>query len=635
LCGGTFRPGQLFELIEQLGVNVIMGNEKFINLVLSEAEYTVMGVYGTGFWADHWDYYIDLIDAYLTIYPDGEESLMYDNQLRYFYSTAHVRPRSEKYILTYTFDGKSKHVQQLDATEWDEEKVEQKTKFFDPATGLFDPLQADWQHEISDGAAFKSNAISKLFLLATTKYTMRDAYGMGIEYEGGRPGWNDAMNGLVGMVGSGMPETYELLVLLKYIKKVVSKYERSLIVPSELEPLVNAANTALDQLYTDGYDDDFGSLTLEVPQELFDYWDTCATAREKYRAEVRLAFSGNTTELSHVFVVDTITKWIDQVEIGIQRAFEFGSKGDGDDGTSGVSPSYFSYDVTSWKLNGGKSGMGLPTVDATSMSVGIFPLFLEGPTRYMKTIPDDKDSQLQVYNNVMTTGLRDEPLQMYTISASLIGQSYDMGRMMAFSPGWLENQSVWLHMSYKYYLQLIRGGLYEEFFSEMVNGGMLPFMEPVTYGRSLMECSSFIASSAFPNPSMHGRGFLPRLSGSTAEFLSIYILMMMGSELFFVDKNGDLNFQIKPALPLWLFESDTDDTSSTSAELSITYKLFASIDVTIHNSKKENIFGINPDSYKLVLADGKEISIDDGFIGSEYADSIRRILPVKAIHAYF
>ena len=27
----------------------------------------------------------------------------------------------------------------------------------------------------------------------------------------------------------------------------------------------------------------------------------------------------------------------------------------------------------------------------------------------------------------------------------------EVGRMMAFSPGWLENESIWLHMSYKWY----------------------------------------------------------------------------------------------------------------------------------------------------------------------------------------
>jgi hypothetical protein len=71
-------------------------------------------------------------------------------------------------------------------------------------------------------------------------------------------------------------------------------------------------------------------------------------------------------------------------------------------------------------------------------------------------------------------------------------------------------------------LQLLKGKLYDQFFSEMKNGGMLPFMDPEIYGRPLMECSSFIASSAFPDPSIVGQGFLARLSGSTAEFLDMW-----------------------------------------------------------------------------------------------------------------
>ena len=55
--------------------------------------------------------------------------------------------------------------------------------------------------------------------------------------------------------------------------------------------------------------------------------------------------------------------------------------------------------------------------------------------------------------------------------------SQDIGRMMAFTPGWLENQSVWLHMSYKFYLELLRAGLYEEFYTE-IKTGLVPFMDP-------------------------------------------------------------------------------------------------------------------------------------------------------------
>ena len=35
--------------------------------------------------------------------------------------------------------------------------------------------------------------------------------------EGGKPGWNDAMNGLPGLFGSGTPETFELKRLVNFI----------------------------------------------------------------------------------------------------------------------------------------------------------------------------------------------------------------------------------------------------------------------------------------------------------------------------------------------------------------------------------------------------------------------------------
>ena len=139
--------------------------------------------------------------------------------------------------------------------------------------------------------------------------------------------------------------------------------------------------------------------------------------------------------------------------------------------TSGIPPSYFSYNITSWELNGLKNDVGLPLVNAKSMSVGRFPLFLEGPTRYLKTVTGDSDAVSSMYDKVKVSGLRDEELKMYYVSASLEGQSYDMGRMMAFTPGWLENQSIWSHMSYKYYLELLRGKLYDTFYSEMRGGG--------------------------------------------------------------------------------------------------------------------------------------------------------------------
>jgi hypothetical protein len=275
---------------------------------------------------------------------------------------------------------------------------------------------------------------------------------MAIEYEGGRPGWLDSMNGLPGMIGGGMPETYELLLLLQYVKKVVDKYQRDVVIPSELHTMVTTVNAALHKLEASGYVD-AETLDPQVPEPLFEYWDIVAAARESYRNDVQYYFSGNTTTLTASQVSHMTGRWIEQIELGIKRAFFFATVGFGDDGTSGIPASFFSYDVTEWQLNEGHNAVGLPTVNALGMKLRKFPLFLEGPVRYMKTIQDDPVKMKDMYDRVLTSGLRDTVLNMYFLSASLKGQSYDMGRQIAFSPGWLENQSIWLHMSYKYVLQ--------------------------------------------------------------------------------------------------------------------------------------------------------------------------------------
>lgn len=633
LVGGPFRPGQLFDLIKQLDVKTSVDDSTLINTIVAAANETSIASYSDGYWGDHWDYYIDLINSYLAVYPDGEEALMYDKELRYFFSPATCKKRSEKYVLTLTFDGQSHHVQQLDATDYDGVKVNQQNEFFNANIGRIE-IDANWQIT-PEGIQFRSSPIAKLFLLGTIKFATRDAYGMGIEYEGGKPGWNDAMNGLVGMVGSGMPETFELHQLLKYVKSVVDKYQRPVVVPVELGELVDTINSELDTLLSSGFTDS-EVLPFDVPAELFNYWNNVATARENYRDNVGLHFSGETRAIPASDVSSMIGTWINEIDIGIARSLKLGSHGFGNDGNSEVPPCYFSFDVTKWVENGGHSNYGLPTVDALAMRVGIFPLFLEGPTRYMKTIVDDVDASRAIYNKVLNSGLRDKELKNYFLSASLQGQSYDMGRMMAFAPGWLENQSIWLHMAYKYYLQLIRAGLYEEFFSEMKGGGMLPYMDPDKYGRSLMQCSSFLASSAFPDPSQHGRGFEARLSGSTAEFLDIWRLMFIGKSPYTM--NGtDLNFQLVPAIPLWLFDPDAEEKepAEKTEPLTLSFKLFAEIEVTYYNSEWINLYDVVPKSYIIKYKDGTSVNVEGSIIGPDDAKAIRRVYAVDSIDVFF
>jgi len=639
LNGGPFRPGQILALITQLGVVLTVPQSDFLDRAVAASEDLSMATFGQGYWGDHWDYYLDLINSYLAIYPDGEEGLMYDKQLRYFFSTATIKPRSEKYVLQETFDGKGHHVLQLDSTVYDKEKEEEQEAFRSNTTGILG-IDAYWQRTPNGGEAFTSAPIAKLFLLGATKFATRDAYGMGVEYEGGRPGWNDAMNGLPGMVGSGMPETYEMYQLLNYVKKVVSTYKRPVVIPTEFFGVVTQINAALDTLDASGFVEP-GDMSHDVPQELFTYWDTVATAREKYRKQVEYYFSGDTSSMTSDEVIAIIDRWLNQIDIGMSRAVSFGSHGDGDDGTSGIPPSYFHYIITEWDLDGEKNDVGLPHVNALAMQVARFPLFLEGPTRYLKTVIDDKTAVSAMYQKVKNSGLRDENLKMYYVSASLKGQSYDMGRMMAFTPGWLENQSIWMHMSYKYYLELLRGKLYDEFFEEMRGGGMLPFMDPVRYGRSLMECSSFLASSAFSDPSYHGRGFSARLSGSTAEFLSMWKLIFIGKDPYFIDQSdGSLKMHLKPAIPLWMFQDDDDEnaadpTYDEDGYLTVSFKLFAHIPVTYHNSKGTNLFDVLPNKYKVTKTDGVVHNVQGSVIPTDLAVDIRKLYSVQSIDAYF
>lgn len=639
LCNGPFRPGQLFLLMEDLHIQLIMDRQGFMDAVASVATTTPWAVFTQGYWADHFTYYLDLIKGYLAIYPEHEQSVMFEHSLNYFFSPAHVRPRSKKYVLSESYKGQGNHVRQLDATALDAEKQKERQKYFNEITGWYGP-EANWQHEATTGKPFQSSPIEKLFLLTTLKFASRDPYGMGVEYEAGKPGWNDAMNGLPGMVGSGMPEASELIALLQYVRSVLTKYRRSVSIPIELATLIDAISEALDDLAESGYvDEDLSELSTFVPVELFAYWDSVSSAREAYRERVKVRFKGEKVELSPSEAVEHLDRWIQEVGKGRDRAFKIGTHG-GDSGDSGIVPTYFSFNVTKWKSTGEKNKDHHDLVMPISMKVQRFPLYLEGPTRMLKTIHDEEEA-LNVHKRVRKSPLRDERLGMFTISASLKGSSFDMGRVMAFTPGWLENESVWTHMSYKYYLELLRHGLYDQFFEEMKTG-MLPYMDSDSYGRSVMECSSFIASSAFEDPSQRGRGFLARLSGSTAEFLSMWVLMMIGSQPFVLDKHSNklAGMQLIPVLPAHLFRHDSGasngkEKTNKSGDMTISFKLFTAINVTYHNSDGRDLFGVPPKRYEVGLRDGSKILVENSIIPADLAEKIRRVAFVDCIDAYF
>ena len=641
LNGGPFRPGQLFELMSVANVELIIPIHNFIDMVAAAAEFYPMAVYESGFWADHWTYFMDFIDSFLAIYPDHEERVLYDENINYFFSPATVKPRNKKYVLSLNYDGIGEHIRQLDATVEDPEKLDYKKSYFSRTVGWYE-LEASWQHD-SHGSVFQSSPIEKLILLATLKFASRDPYGMGIEYEAGKPGYNTAMNGIPSMLGSGVSEAYELHRLLRYLIQATTRFSRPIEVPVELHELMESINVALDNLLleesefeaasvddTNDDSDTSAELSTEVPRSRFYYWDRVATAREEYRERVRITFDGKTAQLRPESLKPTFVAWAKEVEAGLAKALEFGSRGEGDDGTSGLLPTYFSYNVTKWKLTGERNCEGHPFARPTRMALNRFPLFLEGPVRMMQMVSPGEAQK--IFKKLQESALRDESLGMYTLSASLKGQSLDIGRAVAFAPGWLENQSVWLELSYRLYRQLLSNDMFHEFFNEMLSGGMLPFMDPQKYGRSLMECSAFVASSAFPDPEKQGRGFYARLSGAASEFLIMWVHMMMGKKPFFLDKaTGQLQMQLVPALPGWLFAKEANIIGSASETPTISFKLFGSIDVRYYKERRGDLFQIPPYRYVVGYRDGSSFEVQGPVIPSGLADKIRRVV-LSLIH---
>lgn len=188
----------------------------------------------------------------------------------------------------------------------------------------------------------------------------------------------------------------------------------------------------------------------------------------------------------------------------------------------------------------------------------------------MKIAANDEERKA-VYESVRASRLYDETLSMYKVNASLSEAVFELGRACAFTPGWLENESVWLHMEYKYLLELLKAGMYQEF-AEDFHRAAVPFLNEEQYGRSLLENSSFIASSANPNPRYHGKGFVARLSGSTAEFLEMWQIMMFGKHPFTV-RDGKLELSFEPCFPEYLTGEEKIITATFLGSIPVIYEL--------------------------------------------------------------
>jgi hypothetical protein len=485
VLGGKFTPGKLSMAIALNQVELAISEKAFMNSLLSEATQHMEAAFGEGFWVDHFTYNFDLIESYLSVFPDKVEALLYeDATYRYFESPVTVLPRSEKYGLTH--DGAIRQYGSIEE---------------EPHSKRFN--QTNWTRTDS-GEIYKTHLAQKLLTLVLTKFSSLDPFGMGIEMEANKPGWNDAMNGLPGVFGSGVSETIELVRIVRFLKDNCSKDIKIL---EENYRFFTGLNDVLSKERT-----------------LFERWDEMSTVREAFRERVKRGvqqgISGKEVSLSNSELVVFLERVEDALLDGILRAKL---------SNDGIVPTYITYAASEFDVLDHQTPYGLKAVRVKAFEMLKIPNFLEAPARSMKI--NAQSENLEMYHRLKATDLYDTALKTYKTSGRLDAMSYELGRIRAFTPGWLERESNFLHMTYKYLLGMLKGGLYDAFFEE-IKTNLVCFMDPEVYGRSILENSSFIASSANPNPKVRGQGFVSRLSGSTAEMLSIWNHMMFGETLF-------------------------------------------------------------------------------------------------------
>ena len=83
---------------------------------------------------------------------------------------------------------------------------------------------------------------------------------------------------------------------------------------------------------------------------------------------------------------------------------------------------------------------GLPAAKVLEFKAYALPHFLEAPSRGMKLA--DEGRARTMYDRIKASDLYDSALGMYKTSVSLEGETDEIGRIRAFTAGWLERESV-------------------------------------------------------------------------------------------------------------------------------------------------------------------------------------------------
>lgn len=588
-----FSPGELLEaLVKQYGTPDMA--RPWFECILGLADKIQDASHGEGYWVDHWIYNLDLIDSYSALYPDRMQHLLVErSDFSYFDNDHIVQPRHLKYVLR-----KDGTVRQLHAVVKDSEKSN--------LIGMRSSEPHKMRSQAGHGSIYQTTLLAKILNLMAVKASLLDPFGRGLEMEAEKPGWCDALNGLPGLVGSSSHEAYALQRWSQFVRRVINQGH----VPPQGVKFAGEVAAFLGAVTA--------SLARADPQHFLPTWQQLTGLREAFRVDTRLGVAGSETLVSTL----DITRFLDATDLilnaGLSQSVD----------ASGLPISYFINEITAFNV--------LPSaaltahdedepaaihVEALQFQQKPVSSFLEGAMHALRSTRNTSDAG-DLHDAVRKSSLFDSKLGMYRVNTPLDSESFEIGRSKIFSPGWLENESIFLHMHYKFLLETLRSGLASEFFQDFKQG-LIAFQKPEVYGRSPLENSSFIASSRFPDAKVHGVGFVARLSGATAEWISMVLHMGLGAAPFQV-VDGALRFAPAPVLADWLF---TQQPTGGFEANSFAFKLFGHTWVVYSNPSRKHTYGteaVTPIAFELRYPDGQQVKHSGAWLPEALALDLRQ-----------
>ena len=320
--------------------------------------------FGEGYWTDHFVYLIDLVTAYMAVYPDRKQEILYETPLRWFKSGVRVLPYERRTVKTK--NGKIRRLYSL-------EKV-----------GEDGWLQAG-------GKDYQTSLAAKLLFLATIKTATLDALGCGIDMEGGKPGWCDATNGLPALFGSNVADGLELLRLIRTVKDLIAGDGKDIEIAEEQYGLFVSVLTLLKS---------------RVRYDKF-YTQAC-TAKEKYLESVYGGFNGKVCKVAYEEILNFLNLAEAKLKEGFARAKKLGA---------GWLPTYLAFEVTDYKELDG--GYVLPL----KFEPRALPHFAEGVAKGLAVGEKDgykKAKKSELYDKKLKVFKTSEPLDGETLEIGRI-----------------------------------------------------------------------------------------------------------------------------------------------------------------------------------------------------------------------